>query len=84
MDDEWRRSAERHVASGYRRELPERGVYAFTVKGAILSTWKLAWPVKQIRMFLRDRRSRRGWAELDMHSWEPASPAPLPLPPTFS
>lgn len=81
MNDEWRASNERHVESGYRYPLPQRGVYAFTTKGAILATWKLAWPVKRIRIFLRNRRSRQRWAELGMQRWPPASREPLPLPP---
>jgi hypothetical protein len=78
MTEDWRRGNERHVESGYRYPLPERGVYAFTTLGAILATWKLAWPVKRIRIAFRNRNSRQRWTDLDMGNWHPHSPLPLP------
>jgi hypothetical protein len=38
MTDEWRRSNERHVESGYRYPSQERGVYAFSAKGGLCTT----------------------------------------------
>ena len=44
------------------------GLYRFTWKGAFLSTWKLVPPVKQIRVALRNRQSRKNWGKIGMSS----------------
>jgi len=38
--------------------------YRPTVKGACLMTWKLLWPVKQLRTLKRDQRAKRLMSEL--------------------
>lgn len=82
MDYEWGRGNQWAVACGYRYVAPERGVFAFTLPGAFLATWKLSWPIKQLRIALRDRAARRVWQQLGMSTWiAPRPTVPLPLPP---
>jgi hypothetical protein len=45
--------------SGYYYLDEDARVYRLTWRGAILGTWKLLWPIKQIRAVLASRRSAR-------------------------
>lgn len=54
----------RQIPAGYLRLDAAGENYRPTVKGACLMTWKIIWPVKQIRMRIRDRKAERLIAEL--------------------
>jgi hypothetical protein len=53
QQDEWREEIERLIRVGYYRAPDGGGKCWMTVKGAYLMTWRLLWPVKQLR--------RMGW-----------------------
>ncbi len=48
-----RREIEHFVGVGYVELDEARGVYRYTWKGAILGAWKLTWPIRPIRQWLR-------------------------------
>ena len=54
----------RQVPAGYLLPDAAGENYRPTVKGACLMTWKIIWPIKQIRMRIRDRKAERLIAEL--------------------
>jgi hypothetical protein len=88
LRDEWDQEICRFVRCGYKWRDEPAGLCRFTWKGAILATWKMADPVKQILFYLRRRQGEREWKALGMDQWKPApvaEPAPvevqaLPLP----
>ena len=53
------RDLERQADRGYFRPDPTTDKYRPTIKGALLMTWKLAWPVGQIRKHLRYLNGKR-------------------------
>ncbi len=59
-----RRELARQVPTGYLWLDAAGEFYRPTWKGALLMTWKLAWPVKPIRGWLQGRRARRLLAEV--------------------
>ncbi len=54
-----RKQHERFVETGYLALDEASGTYRYTWKGAFLSAWKLTWPIKSIRVWLRHRRALR-------------------------
>ena len=54
------REQAKYSQSGYYYLDEERRVYRLTWRGAIFSSWKLLWPVKQIRAMLARARRVRG------------------------
>jgi len=73
---EWDRGNQWHVQCGYRYLDEAAGVYRFTVKGAMLGTWKLIRPIKRMRIWLRDRAARRAWKSLGMDAYHPVAVTP--------
>jgi hypothetical protein len=71
------RAIQWHVQCGYRYADERAGVYRFTIKGAILGSWKLATPFKQIRTWLRIRKAKRAWRELGMDKFFPSVPGTI-------
>ncbi len=61
------------VETGYFYVDESLGQYRLTWKGAMLSGWKLLWPLKPIRQSLRHRAARRILREVEMN--QPASSA---------
>lgn len=55
---------ESQIETGYLKKTPDGRHFVPTWKGAILMTWKLAWPVGAFRRALRKKRGRRL-----MHQW---------------
>jgi hypothetical protein len=53
QQDEWREEIERLIRTGYYRSPDRGGKCWMTVKGAYLMTWRLLWPVKQLRQLGR-------------------------------
>jgi hypothetical protein len=76
-DLDWDRSCEWHVRCGYRYLDERAGLYRFTVKGALLGTWKLVRPVRDIRKWLRAREARREWEALGMDNFLLTRVAPV-------
>lgn len=64
LADAMRRGLARQVPTGYLQLDAAGEFYRPTWKGALLMTWKLAWPVKPIRGWLCRRRARALLAEL--------------------
>jgi hypothetical protein len=58
QQDEWREEVDRVIRAGYYRAADGEGRCRMTVKGAFVMTWRLLWPVKQIR---QARRRVRAW-----------------------
>ena len=69
---DWTTSMERYVRQGYHRSDSKTGDYRLTLKGAVLSCYKLTEPIVSIRRWLRDRRAKRVWREIGMEGWMPA------------
>jgi hypothetical protein len=58
QQDEWREEIERLIRTGYYRPPGGGGKCGMTLKGAYVMTWRLLWPVKQLRQL---RRRVRAW-----------------------
>ncbi|MHB1558230.1 MAG: hypothetical protein ACYC61_12280 [Isosphaeraceae bacterium] len=63
-----RREHAHFVEVGYVKLDERRGVYRYTWKGAILGAWKLTWPIKPIRLWLRRREAVRILREIGLES----------------
>ena len=61
-----RREHAHFVEVGYVYLDEDRGVYRYTWKGATLGAWKLIWPIKPIRQWLRRRKAIRTLRELGL------------------
>lgn len=57
------------VEVGYVKLDEARGVYRYTWKGAILGAWKLTWPIKPIRLWLRRREAVRILREIGLEHY---------------
>lgn len=64
-----RREYEHFVEVGYVKLDEARGVYRYTWKGAILAAWKLIWPIKPIRLWLRRRVAVRILREIGLEHY---------------
>jgi hypothetical protein len=64
------REHQHFVEVGYVYLDEARGVYRYTWKGATLGAWKLIWPIKPIRQWLRRRKAFRILRELSLEEWE--------------
>jgi hypothetical protein len=59
MAAEWKRTFTRLCNAGYYRLTDDGQRYVKTVKGAYIMTWRMLWPLKQLRLWARDRRAER-------------------------
>lgn len=64
-----RREHAHFVEVGYVKLDEARGVYVYTWKGAILGAWKLTWPIKPIRLWLRRRKAVRILQEIGLEHY---------------
>jgi hypothetical protein len=61
----WREMA-KFAEVGYMRLDEERRIYRYTWKGAFLMAWKLSWPIRSIRQWLRRRKAAGILGELGL------------------
>jgi hypothetical protein len=64
LKQEWRDELARVAVAGYFRLGRGRRSYRATVKGAYVMTWRLMWPMKQLRIWARRREARKVLREL--------------------
>jgi hypothetical protein len=68
-----RRELAEFVEIGYHRHDERRRVYRLTWMGAFLIAWKLTWPIKPIRQWIRRRGADRILRELGLDRLAPGS-----------
>lgn len=83
LNADWTKTFQRLCREGYYREDKNHARYCPTIKGAFIMTWRLLWPLKQIRLRRReqdaDRQLRRfGFSGLPGFKARAKGPPPLP------
>jgi hypothetical protein len=75
LQKDWREELERVREAGYVRHRPASRTYRPTIKGACIMTWRLLFPLKQIRNLRRDRKAKAVLQEIGYHEGMRGSPA---------